>query len=78
LRRRGWVGDDDRLTEKGRDAREQIEDHTDVLAWSAYRVLDDDAEAVLEDLRPFSDAVLDSGVITFPNPMGLPFSPEDP
>ena len=78
LRRRGWVGDDDRLTEKGRDAREQIEDHTDVLAWSAYRVLDDDAEALLEDLRPFSDAVLDSGVITFPNPMGLPFSPEDP
>jgi hypothetical protein len=49
-----------------------------VLAWSAYRVLDDDAEALLEDLRPFSDAVLDSGVITFPNPMGLPFSPEDP
>ena len=78
LRRRGWIGDDEQLTDRGRSAREQIEHHTDALAWAAYRVLDDDAEALLEDLRPFSDAVLDSGVITFPNPMGLPFSPEDP
>jgi hypothetical protein len=78
LRRRGWIGDDEQLTDKGRDVRDQIERHTDVLAWSAFRVLDDGGDELLEGLRPFSDAVLDSGVITFPNPMGLPFSPEDP
>jgi hypothetical protein len=78
LRGRGWIGDDGDLTDKGRDARAQIEHHTDVLAWSAYRVLDDEADALLEGLRPLSDAVLDSGVISFPNPMGLPLSPEDP
>jgi hypothetical protein len=78
LRRRGWIGDDEQLTDKGREVRDQIERHTDVLAWSAFRVLDDDGDELLEGLRPFSDAVLDSGVITFPNPMGLPFSPEDP
>jgi hypothetical protein len=78
LRRRGWIGDDDQLTDKGRAAREQIERHTDVLAWSAYRVLDDEGASLLDNLRPVSEAVLDSGVITFPNPMGLPFSPEDP
>ena len=43
LRGRGWIGDDGDLTDKGREARAQIEHHTDVLAWSAYRVLDDDA-----------------------------------
>ena len=78
LSRRGWIGDDEQLTDKGREAREQIERLTDVLAWSAYRVLDDDGDDLLAALRPFSDAVLDSGVITFPNPMGLPLSPEDP
>ena len=51
---------------------------SDVLAWTAYGALDDEADALLEALRPFSEAVLDSGVISFPNPMGLPFSPEDP
>jgi len=77
LRKRGWV-DDDALTDKGREAREHIERHTDVLAWSAYRVLDDEGEALLDSLGPISEAVLDSGVITFPNPMGLPLTPEDP
>jgi len=78
LQLRGWIGHAGTLTDKGRDARLQIEQHTDVLAWSAYEVLDDEGDALLEALRPFSDAVLESGVISFPNPMGLPFSPEDP
>jgi hypothetical protein len=78
LQRRRWIDDDEQLTDKGREAREQIEHHTDVLAWSAYRVLDDDGTELLESLEPFADAILDSGVISFPNPMGLPFSPEDP
>jgi hypothetical protein len=78
LHRRGWMGEDGQLTDKGRAAREQIEHHTDVLAWSAYRLLDDEGDALLELLLPLSDAVLESGVINFPNPMGLPFSPEDP
>jgi len=78
LRRRGWIGDDGALTDKGFEARVQIEQHTDVLAWSAYGVLDDGGDALVEALRPFSEAVLSSGVISFPNPMGLPFAPEDP
>ena len=78
LRSRGWVGDDDQLTERGHAARVQIEDHTDALAWSAYRSLDDEGEWLLDRLQPLSDAVLDSGVITFPNPMGLPLSASDP
>jgi hypothetical protein len=78
LRRRGWIGEDDRLTDRGRLARQQIEDHTDALAWTAYSTLDDEAGGLLEALRPLSDSVLASGVINFPNPMGLPADPHDP
>jgi len=78
LQLRGWIGHAGTLTDKGRDARVQIEQHTDVLAWSAYAALDDEGDAVLDALHPLSEAVLESGVISFPNPMGLPYSPEDP
>jgi hypothetical protein len=78
LRRRGWVNEEGGLTERGRDARTEIERHTDALAWTAYRILDDKGESLLESLRPFSDSVLASGVITFPNPMGLPPTPTEP
>jgi hypothetical protein len=78
LQARRWLGHDHDLTDRGRKLRTEIEDHTDALAWSAFRVLDDDGDALLDGLRPFSNTILDSGIITFPNPMGLPFSPHDP
>ncbi len=78
LRARRWLDRDDDLTDRGRKLRIEIEDHTDALAWSAFRVLDDEGDALLDGLRPFSNTILDSGIITFPNPMGLPYSPIDP
>jgi hypothetical protein len=78
LQARRWLGHDHDLTDRGRKLRTEIEDHTDALAWSAFRVLDDDGDALLDGLRPFSNTILDSGIITFPNPMGLPYSPQNP
>jgi hypothetical protein len=78
LHRRGWIDSAGELTDKGRAAREHIEQHTDALAWSAYRPLEENIDPLLESLQPFRDSILASGVITFPNPMGLPADPNDP
>src|SRR5581483_10713913 len=78
LRSRGWIDGDGVLTSQGREVREQIEAHTDVLAFAPYRVLGDDVSSVLDGLQPFAEAVVESGVVRFPNPMALPATPDAP
>ncbi len=55
------------LTEAGRALRRRIESETDRLALG--NTADDD---LIDALTPAADAVASSGVIPFPNPMGLP------
>ncbi|MGH4032179.1 SCO6745 family protein [Actinomycetota bacterium Odt1-20B] len=79
LRARGLVaggaggGAGVRVTDQGLTERELIEDATDRLA---ARLLDPltekETHALLSGLEPLSRSVRDSGVLPFPNPMGLP------
>ena len=63
-----------RLTELGADLRDQIEAITDERAAEPFNeALDEDDLARLDAvLTPLAGAVQASGVIPFPNPMGLP------
>jgi len=73
LRRRGWLADDATLTDAGAAAKQRVEDHTDDLAAPPVAALDDaEQRRLLELLGRLSQAVLDAGEITFPNPIGLP------
>jgi len=73
LTRRGLLHADGRVTDAGRTLHGQIEELTDELAEPAYAGLSDQA---LEDLHGALAAcaadVAASGVVPFPNPMGLP------
>ena len=62
------------LTELGADLRDQIEAITDERAAEPFNeALDEDDLARLDAvLTPLAEAVQASGVIPFPNPMGLP------
>lgn len=72
LERRGLV-DGGAATPQGRSLRRTVEAGTDAAAATAYRGLDnEDLAALGAALRPIADAVAASGVIPFPNPMGLP------
>lgn len=70
---RGLVVDGE-LTAAGRELNDHVERSTDDLALApvvaALGV--DGAAALVEDLRPSVGAVMRSGVVPFPNPMGLP------
>ncbi|XVQ13329.1 SCO6745 family protein [Spirillospora sp. CA-255316] len=68
---RGLLNADGSATEEGRAFRRRIEERTDALAAPPYRVLDE-PEEVFSLLEPVARAVLESGDIPFPNPMGLP------
>ena len=60
-------------TAAGRTRRDQIEQRTDELASQPFAALADDGMRRLLDLAAgFAEAVATSGVIPFPNPMGLP------
>lgn len=64
------------LTDHGRRVRARVESTTDELAAGVWA---DDlaaAESVIERLTPAARAISGSGVIRYPNPMGLP--PLDP
>lgn len=63
-----------RLTDRGRELIDRIESQTDRLAGVPLdRVLDDTAQQnLLDSLDALARPVAQSGVLPFPNPMGLP------
>jgi hypothetical protein len=72
LRGRGLLDADGRLTEAGRSLRDDIEQRTDELAAEPWRHLGEQrTRQVYERLGPLAAAVHRSGVVPFPNPMGL-------
>lgn len=74
---RGLVTAGGEPTDAGRDLHREVETRTDQVAMGPWRVLGEDRTAQLERLlRPLAEAVSRSGVVRFPNPMGLP--PTDP
>lgn len=76
LRERGWTDTEGRLTDAGRAARDDIERRTDQAASGPWRAVGtettDEAQALL---REVADAVVASGVIPFPNPIGMTWPP---
>ena len=76
---RGLVAADGFATDEGRALRRAIEDRTDDLAAT---VLEDAGEAgsperveeLLSLVEPFTQAIVDSETVPFPNPVGLPKS----
>jgi uncharacterized protein YceH (UPF0502 family) len=73
LQRRGLL-DADGLTDTGRRLRTQVEALTDSLALTPLIAAlgEQAAEQLIELLTPAAQAVAASGVLPFPNPMGLP------
>jgi len=71
LTRRGLL-DEHGITEAGRALRQTVEAQTDALAGSALAVIDDDVEGLVRTLEPTARAIVASGELPFPNPMGLP------
>lgn len=72
-RARGLVDGAGGLTDAGRALRREIEETTDRLARSPWAVLiDADRNRLLTALTPAAEAISRSGVIRYPNPMGLP------
>lgn len=64
LQQRGLVGEDQLLTEKGRELRQGIEDDTDRMAAPAYDVLSDqEKERFVELATPLSKAVVEAGMV---------------
>lgn len=62
LRGRGWLDEQDGFTEAGREARQHIEDRTDVLALPPWEHLGEPGCTRLRELvRPLSRAILDAG-----------------
>ena len=69
----GLVDADGRGTDAGRQLHAALEATTDVTALEPWKLLGPDATAAVERaLRPLAEAVVTSGLIRFPNPMGLP------
>jgi hypothetical protein len=65
LRTRGWIDGDGLFTEKGREAREQIEAATDERAMAPWRALgQEDADRLRAAVRPWSRAISASGLFT--------------
>ncbi|MGW6931771.1 SCO6745 family protein [Lentzea sp. NPDC054927] len=64
LQQRGLIGEDQLLTDKGRELRQGIEDETDRMAAPAYDVLSDqEKERFVELASPLSKAVLEAGMV---------------
>jgi hypothetical protein len=73
LRERGWLDEDDLVTDAGRSARREIEHRTDELALGPWRVLGDDGARRLAELAaPLVGRVADGGAFPVPNPIGVP------
>jgi hypothetical protein len=71
LRARGLLDADGVLTDAGRELRRGIEDDTDRLAAAPVEALGADVERLLELAVPLTRALIDSGVVPVPNPMGV-------
>jgi hypothetical protein len=68
---RGLVGPDGKLTARGKDVRDDVEDRTDRIALTAYDTLDDEQLLQLLDaLAPLSRAVIATGDIPEVTPVG--------
>jgi hypothetical protein len=66
LRSRGWIDGDGRFTDKGSAARDQIEAATDERAMAPWKALGEDAcDELRAGIRPWSRAIVASGVFTF-------------
>ncbi|MGY6499522.1 MAG: SCO6745 family protein [Acidimicrobiales bacterium] len=64
---RGWLAGDGSFTDAGREVWDGVEARTDQLAMTPWSRLGDDACDELRSLvRPFSRALVSSGVLTFP------------
>jgi hypothetical protein len=73
LRSRGLLDDAGEATSAARSLHTAVEARTDELAMGAWRQLGEDRTAALHALlAPLADAVGRSGVVRFPNPIGLP------
>ncbi len=73
LASRGLLHADGRATDAGRTLHGQVEERTDRLAEPAFAALSDGALADLHGaLSRCAVAVAGSGLVPFPNPMGLP------
>jgi hypothetical protein len=78
LRERGWGDETGGLTAAGRAGRDEVERHTDEAASGPWRALGQQGSTeVAALLRPVADAVVASGVVPFPNPVGLGWPPPD-
>jgi hypothetical protein len=72
LQRRGLLAGGT-LTEAGAALRARVERRTDELAIEPFHALDNASlEGLLDAVRPVATAIIESGVVPFPNPMGLP------
>jgi len=72
LRADGVLTADGQLTEAGRRLHAEIEDATDAAAAGPWHALGDAATTRLADLlAPLAAAVLDSGTLPQPNPVGF-------
>jgi hypothetical protein len=77
LAARGWLDDDRRLTAAGEQAHAEIEATTDRLAAAPWKAIGADATTqLLALLDPIARAVADSGLIPWPNPVGLVWDPQ--
>ena len=72
LQRRGLIDAAGVLRDAGRLLRSTVETTTDELAAAPWAGDDDAVAVVLAALTPVARAVATSGVIRFPNPIGLP------
>ncbi|MEU7580247.1 hypothetical protein AB0B50_21925 [Streptomyces sp. NPDC041068] len=73
LRVRGLLDPAGHITERGVTERELIEDDTDRLADRLLRPLSPtETDTLLAALEPAARHILDSDVLPFPNPIGLP------
>ena len=76
LRTRGWLDESGRLTKAGQQAHAELEALTDRLAAAPWDALGSDATAALLALiDPVARAVAHSGLIPWPNPVGLVWDP---
>jgi hypothetical protein len=75
LQERGWLDEDGAVTERGSDARHEIERHTDELALAPWQALGNDKSERLADLAtPIARRIADGGGFPVPNPIGVPSS----